>query len=341
MADLQNPTVLIVGAGSVGLVTGYYLSLSGAQVTYLVRPKGAEKLKQPQLLYSFDKNHLQEFRTYSYLTNPSSILSSTYDYILITLDGKSIQSDEGETLVKTIGQAAGGKATKVIVGSVFLGARNWFIEKSGLSDNQVTSGGLGFPAYSCKTTNIPVHPPADDALLKQSDVAYMDNIGNGFILDDYVPSISSSFSKLYNACGVSTCVVWSPAQSALTIFPLFAVFMGLELLGWPKTEDIDTESEVWKLTTAAAKEIQTLGICGETGAQTALATTESTFVQMSAYLDDKLRPLDYQAFNQYHHGGKVIDQDRMHIERCITQGVAEGKPMAALKVLLQRVSQGD
>ncbi|EMT74373.1 hypothetical protein FOC4_g10002486 [Fusarium odoratissimum] len=284
MAHLQSPSVLIVGAGSVGLVTGYYLSLAGAQVTYLVRPKRAEVLKRTQFLYSFDKNHLHEFKSYSYLTSPSTILSSTYDYILVTLDGKSVQSEEGETLVKIIGQAARDKTTK------------------------------------------------------KSDVAYMDNIGNGFILDDYVPSISSSFSELYNACGVSNCVVWSPAQSALTIFPLFAVFIGLELLGWPKTEDIDTESEVWKLTTAAAKEIQTLDICGEAGTQAALATTESTFVQMSAYLDEKLRPLDYHAFNRYHHGGKVIEQDRMHIERCISQGVTEGKPMSALKTLLQRIN---
>ncbi|KAL5590050.1 hypothetical protein FOVSG1_011917 [Fusarium oxysporum f. sp. vasinfectum] len=302
MAHLQSPSVLIVGAGSVGLVTGYYLSLAGAQVTYLVRPKRAEVLKRTQFLYSLDKNHLHEFKSYSYLTSPSTILSSTYDYILITLDG-----------------------------NVFLGARDWFLEKSGLPGDQVTSGGLGFPAYSGETTNLPVHPPADVDLVKKSDVAYMDNIGNGFILDDYVPSISSSFSKLYNACGVSNCVVWSPAQSALTIFPLFAVFIGLELLGWPKTEDIDTESEVWKLTTAAAKEIQTLDICGEAGTQAALATTKSTFVQMSAYLDEKLRPLDYHAFNRYHHGGKVIEQDRMHIERCISQGVTEGKPIVVVK----------
>ncbi|CVL03466.1 uncharacterized protein FMAN_15179 [Fusarium mangiferae] len=309
MTHLQSPSVLIVGAGSVGLVTGYYFSLAGAQVTYLVRPKRAETLNRPQFLYSFDKNHLHEFTSYSYLTSPSSILAATYDYILITLDGKSVQSEEGETLVKIIGQ--------------------------------VTSGGLGFPAYSGKTTSLPVYPPADVELVKKSDVAYIDNIGNGFILDDYVPSISSSFSELYNSCGVSNCVVWSPAQSALTIFPLFAIFIGLEVLGWPKTEDIGTESEVWRLTTAAAKEIQTLDICGEAGTQAALSTTENTFVQMSAYLDEKLRPLDYHAFNRYHHGGKVIEQDRMHIERCISQGVAEGKPMPALKHLLQRISQRD
>uniref|UniRef100_A0A0D2Y6M3 Uncharacterized protein n=1 Tax=Fusarium oxysporum (strain Fo5176) TaxID=660025 RepID=A0A0D2Y6M3_FUSOF len=249
--------------------------------TVLIR---AEELKQPQFLYWLDKQELHEFKNYSHFTDPSSILSSSYDYILITIDAKSVQSEEGEELVKIIGQAARDKTTK------------------------------------------------------KADVAYVDSMGNGFILEDYVPSISSSFSKLYNACGVSNCVIWSSTQCALNIFPLFAVFIGLELLGWPKIKDIDTESEVWRLTTAAAKEVQMLDVCGEAGTQTAQATSESTFVQMFAYLEEKLRPLDFQAFNQFHHGGKVVEQYRMHIERCISQGVAEGKPMSALKTLLQNIN---
>lgn len=249
-----------------------------------------------------------------------------------------MQSEEGEELVKIIGQAARDKTTKVIIGSVFLGARDWILEKSGLPDNQVTSAGLGIVAYPGKTANLPVHPPADSDLVKKADVAYVDSMGNGFILEDYVPSISSSFSKLYNACEVSNCVIWSSTQCALNIFPLVAVFIGLELLGWPKIKDIDTESEVWSLTIAAAKEVQMLDVCGEAGTQTAQATSESTFVQMFAYLEEKLRPLDFQAFNQFHHGGKVVEQDRIHIERCISQGVAEGKPMSALKTLLQSIN---
>ncbi|QKD63036.2 uncharacterized protein FOBCDRAFT_246253 [Fusarium oxysporum Fo47] len=274
MTSPHNPTVLIVGAGSMGLVT------------YFVRPKRAEELKQPQFLYWLDKQELHEFKNYSHFTDPSSILSLSYDYILITIDAKSVQSEEGEELVKIFGQAARNKTTKVIIGSVFLGARDWILEKSGLPDNQVTSAGLGIVAYPGKTANLRVHPSADSDLVKKADVAYVDSMGNGFILEDYIPSISSSFSKLYNACGVSNCVIWSPTQCALNIFPLFAVFIGLELLGWPKIKDIDTESEM-------------LDVCGEAGTQTAQATFESTFVQMFAYLEEKLRPLDFQAFNQF------------------------------------------
>ncbi|KAF5551364.1 hypothetical protein FMEXI_3482 [Fusarium mexicanum] len=327
MANLQNPTVLIIGAGSMGLVTGYHLSLAGAQVTFLVRPKRAEELKSPQFLYRLNTQDIHEFKSYSYYTDPSSILSSTYDYILITIDGKSLQSEEGEGLFKIVG--------------VFLGARDWFLEKSGLPNGQVTSAGLGMVAYSGKTANLPIYPPADPQLVKKVDMAYVDSMGNCFLLEDHVTSISTSFPKLYNACAVSNCVVWSPEQTALTIFPMFAVFIGLELLGWPKTKDIDTQSEVWKLTIAAAREVQMLNVCGESGTQTAKATSEDTFFQTFVYLEEKLRPLDFQAFNRFHHGGKVVEQDRMHIDRCFSQGLTEGKPVTALKVLLQRLHRRD
>lgn len=182
-------------------------------------------------MYWLDKQELHEFKNYSDFTDPSSILSSSYDYMLITIDAKSVQSEEGEELVKIIGQAARDKTTKVIIDSVFLGARDRILEKSSLADNQVTSAGLDIIAYPGKTANLRVYPPADSDLVKKADMAYMDSIGNSFILEDYIPSISSSFSKLYNAYGVSNCIIWSSTQYALNIFPLFAVFIGLEPLG--------------------------------------------------------------------------------------------------------------
>ncbi|KAF5248257.1 hypothetical protein FANTH_6050 [Fusarium anthophilum] len=291
MANLRNPTVLIIGAGSMGLVTGYHLCLAGAQVTYLVHPKRAEELKSTQFLYRLDTQDIHEYKSYSYFTDPSSILSSTYDYILITIDVFSWVPEIG------------------------------FLEKSGLPNGQVTSAGLGMEAYSGKTASLPIYSPANPELVKKADVAYVDSMGNGFLLEDHVTSISTSFPMLYNACGVSNCVIWSPEQTALTIFPMFAVFIGLELLGWPKTKDIDTQSEVWQLTTAAAREVQMLNVCGESGTQTAKITSEDTFSQTFAYLEEKLRPLDFQAFNRFHHGGKVVEQDRMHIDRCISQGL--------------------
>ncbi|WP_353962837.1 2-dehydropantoate 2-reductase N-terminal domain-containing protein [Streptomyces sp. NBC_01275] len=46
------PHVLLVGAGAMGVITGYQLQLACAEVTFLVRPARVEKLSRPQTLYS-------------------------------------------------------------------------------------------------------------------------------------------------------------------------------------------------------------------------------------------------------------------------------------------------
>ncbi|MET9462926.1 2-dehydropantoate 2-reductase N-terminal domain-containing protein [Streptomyces canus] len=43
---------MLVGAGAMGVITGYQLQLACAEVTFLVRPARVEKLSRPQTLYS-------------------------------------------------------------------------------------------------------------------------------------------------------------------------------------------------------------------------------------------------------------------------------------------------
>jgi NADPH-dependent 2,4-dienoyl-CoA reductase/sulfur reductase-like enzyme len=47
----QTPRILIVGAGAMGLVTGYHLQLAGAAVAFLVRPARALEMSRSQVLY--------------------------------------------------------------------------------------------------------------------------------------------------------------------------------------------------------------------------------------------------------------------------------------------------
>jgi ketopantoate reductase len=61
MTKTSTPSVCIVGAGSMGVSTGYHLSLAGAAVTFLVRPHRQEQLSRPQVLYSYDDHSLKTF----------------------------------------------------------------------------------------------------------------------------------------------------------------------------------------------------------------------------------------------------------------------------------------
>ena len=137
MSKQHGNQVLIIGAGAMGIITGYHLNLAGAKITFLIRPHRVEALKQPQLLYSYDDHKLKEYKGYSYITNPSEMIRATYDFIIVTLDAAALRNEIGQSLTKTIGEAARQKSTKVILGSVFIDLRSWFLKVSGLPAERV------------------------------------------------------------------------------------------------------------------------------------------------------------------------------------------------------------
>lgn len=328
---------LIVGAGAMGVMTGFHLSLAGAEITFLVRPHRQDSLDRSQLLYCFDDERLKEYTNYTYVTDPSNISDATYDYIIITLDGAALRNEVGQSLTKKIGEVARQSEAKVILGSVFFNIRPWFLEASGLSQDKVVTGALGTLVYSTKAVQLPVHPSTDRDLLQKSDYAYTDALGSGFVVDDSCPTAAKAFMDAYNRCEVSKCVLMPASGLALFANPLFASFSGFQLLGWPNCRDIDTSSETWKLTTLAVREIQALDIHGEAGQKAAEETNELTLAELWAAYEKQALPLDFQGFNRYHHGGKVVEQDRQILQACIEQGNREGKTMSALVELLQRV----
>jgi ketopantoate reductase len=93
MAKHLSPCILIIGAGSMGIITGYHLSLAGAHTTFLVRAHRTKELDQPQMLYCYDDNKLKEYKGYAYITDPSEMIGAKYDYIVVTLDGASLRND--------------------------------------------------------------------------------------------------------------------------------------------------------------------------------------------------------------------------------------------------------
>ncbi|KAI1452713.1 hypothetical protein F4805DRAFT_407907 [Annulohypoxylon moriforme] len=339
MSGNTNPRVLIVGAGSMGIITGYYLHLAGAEVTFLVRPHRAEALNRPQILYCYDDNTLKTYKEYTYLTNPSEIIGANYDFIIITLDGAALRNETGISLIQTIAQAARqNPTTKILLGTIFLDIRTWFLSVSGLAAEQVTTCHLDIHVYATKDVNLPLHPPTDAEVLAKSDFAYSDKRPQGFTADDSALAVAQSFAELWNRGNLSRCAVEPAAEGATMINSLFPIFAASELLGWPKFYDIaSADSELWSLVVASVREIQGLDVHGDIGRRAALETTEEGLSEMLAGWEVLMYPLDLQAFNHFHHGSKLKGQGRLHLRTCVERGEAEGKEMVALRELVRRV----
>ncbi len=82
----QTPQILIVGAGAMGLGTGYHLQLAGTAITFLVRPARMLEMSRRQVLYSYDDATLKTFADYRLISDAAEISRSSYDYVIVTLD---------------------------------------------------------------------------------------------------------------------------------------------------------------------------------------------------------------------------------------------------------------
>ncbi len=336
MTNANQARILIVGAGAMGVVSGYHLTLSGAAVTFLVRPHRLEPLGRPQILYCYDDGTLKSYESYRLVSDPDALAPDKYDYVVITLDSAALRDPEGEFLISAIGRITGGTSTRVILGSVGIELRPWFLSLSGIAGEQVTNGSLGIQCHPVSGAALPLHPPTDAGLLAQADLAYRHCWPFGFAVDDSAPEVAERFAALYSASGVSRCVIEPAEEKATSTACFFPQLAACDIAGWPRAADIDPESEFWQLATAATREIQGLRIHGVSSQKTKEQKNAADILHFWRTWEQDMLPLDLQGFNRFHHGGKVNRQDRQILSDCIALGDVDGQPMTATRELLER-----
>ena len=117
---MSNKSILIVGAGALGINTGYHLQLAGADVSFLVRPNKLETLSRPQRLYCYNDHSVKTFDGYQIYTNPTDLHDKTFDFVLLTLDGAACRTNDGVSTLQQLGAALNGKETHLIIWKITL-----------------------------------------------------------------------------------------------------------------------------------------------------------------------------------------------------------------------------
>ena len=338
MTESTTPSVCVVGAGSMGIITAYHLSLAGAAVSFLVRPHHQERLSRPQTLYCYDDNSLRTFTGYQVITDPAELAGTSFDFVVITLDGAALRAEAGQWLVEEIGRAFRGTKTAIILGSVGIDLRSWFLEKSGLAETQVNKGVLGNLIYEVGPATIPLHPGVKPDLLAKADYGYRHFTSAGFHVDLSVPQVARAFAELYNRCGVSECTV-VPVEEFKVWVTYFAALAAWELLDWCVTADIDPAGETWQLGTEAMREFQRMPMYGQTGLVASEQTNAEATLEFFRQQEKDTLPLDLAAFYRYHHGGKVNGQDHQLLREALNLGEAKGAEVSTLRTLVARLEQ--
>lgn len=328
------PTVLIVGAGAMGIMCGYHLQLTGAEVTFLVRPRRAEKLSRPQLLYSYDDVTVKPFYGYRVLSDVTEVGGRAYDYIIVTLDGASARSAEGTAMLSDLGNAVRDTSAVVIIGGIGHGLRRHCLDALDIDEERVISGALSLLAHQVASVNLPVHPPTDPALLAQADLAYRTLPRGSFTVEDRFPAVAARFKALYDACGVSHCDIVDHNQFPAQVAVVFPVFAACELMGWPPAAQFNDHKDTWNLAVDAVREVVSLDEYRPAGQH----TDSESLTHLMAVAEEQALPLDVNAFNAFHHGGKVAQQDLELLRDHVAAGEREGKPMSALRQLIAELT---
>jgi hypothetical protein len=331
---MDNSAVLIVGAGALGVVTGYHLALAGAEITFLVRPGRLEGLARPQQLYCFDDGETRTFSAYSSVGSMQEAAHKQYDFVLLTLDGAACRSEEGQTLLRSLGDAIRpGNAILVVCG---MDVREHCRALTDLPAGRVLEGTQRVLSYQVNRANLPVHPPADPARVAEADFAYRHTGGNdGFTIVGEPAAPARRFAELYNRCGVSRCRSMGRGMYTMftrSFFPVIAIY---ERAGWPDAANLVADRELLALGARAMGEILALPEHGWRGKLASLVMRPKTLAKTLTSMERDCLPMDYTAFNRFHHGGKVREQNLQVMRRCAEAGQAAGRPMPALTEIIE------
>jgi len=85
------------------------------------------------------------------------------------------------------------------------------------------------------------------------------------------------------------------------------------------------------------REFQRLSAFGSTGLAASEQTSAEGVLGFFQRMERNVFPLDFAAFNAYHHGGKVNAQDHDMLREALNRGQAEGADMPALQTLVSQL----
>lgn len=330
--------IVIIGAGVMGVLTAHQIRRAGADVTLWVRPARLAQTPPSYRLYSYDDGSLHELSGHRVIAHPDALAGAEPSFVIITLDGHALASDDGRALLRAIGDTVRASDAVVVVGSIGAGTRELAVTASGLPEHRVVSGMLAMIGHATRGVSLPLHAPTDAARLAQADFAFRHLNEGGFLLEDRNPEASARFVALYDRGGLARCFVAPPEAFAMMTRDIFPVFIAAELAGWPRAEQLIADTKLWSLAVEAVRAIRGLAEHGETGRQAAATLTADGLATLWRGLEQAALPLDFAAFNAYHHGHKLKEADLMLLQQLIARGKGEGRDMGAVAELLSRLA---
>ncbi len=334
---MSEQQVLIVGAGALGLTCAYHLQLAGAGISFLVRPHRQEALSRPQQFYCYNDHSLKTLEDYRVFTAAEDLQGQHFDFVLLTLDGATCRSEQGVATLSALGKELAGTGANLVICGVGIGLYEHVKRTTGFAEANLLEGSMKMFAYQVENAKMPLPPPTNIELHNSADIAYLffsDRVG--FFVTSRPKKAAKAFSLLWKKSGVIRCKQM-PAKVYATFTNAFFPFStACELNGWQGTDALIADQELWHLCCDAKREIMGLKRHGIVGKFFSKLMSNTRLEKMMRGTDRDAQPMGFTAFNHFHHGGKVQQQNIQIMENCAAAGEQEGRDMTAVKTLLAR-----
>ena len=333
--------ILIVGAGAGGLVTGYHFALSGVDVTFYVRPSRLEEMgRKPKRLYCYEDHEVKLFDQYATVCDMDEVTANNFDYVLTTLDGNAMHSDEGMALLRDLGSAVRAGNTVFVCLGAAAGIEDFIVEHTGLPIERCLFG-----SFSLLSHNVPLPGQQFDESIDQEGLAscvfaytHLGGGKAGLMLTRTNRELGLKLAEVYDRSGVSTCTVLPDLRVADCATSLLSpAFVAFIIEGWPEPEEM-YKTDTWQLAQKASMEIVALpqhGFLGKVIA--ALGGPLNLLARMWDGTAKGAAPLDFNAFNKFHHGGKVMAQDIDISRDVLSREEGRGRKLPMLRKLIERL----
>ncbi len=316
-----QPRVLIVGAGAVGQVYGFFLQRGGAIVDVLARPRQKEELAEGAILYKMKGKRGREpmvFQPSIVHTDPRTTTEVQYDQVWLCVSSTALEKGLDGGGLDVVLEHAGSATVVVLQNGLHIPA----MLAPHVAERQVVSGGIMMVSYQ--------------APLIEGEV---DQPGVAFYIPGPQPFTGRDAKRVVQLLEAGDCraeeVDDARTTMAFSSATLMPTITALEGAGW---EFSKLRHGPWaKLASAAATEARDV-VAAETGksAPAALNLVVSPTLKVVSMLAPIFAPFEVEIYLKYHFT-KVHDQTVLLIDDYIARAERLGTANEALTTLRTKV----
>jgi hypothetical protein len=322
---------LIIGAGALGTAVGLRLQQAGTALTFLAKREHAERLSRPQFIHHEPDSRDSELSDFDVIYDLNEASPNDIDWVILSLNGAILKSSVGRDLLARLGTHFRGTKATLLLCSVGLGLIEFVQKASRWNPERCIQGTLAHYVYQ--------NHMSDGHTTDKRTVDYCSFKLPGapsFILSDQPAKASAEFQALYDDSPLSPCARLTNELFQLNTTLFLPHMLVCDIAGWPASDELVKMPDLWSLYCEASREIMGLPIFGASGESMLQNSSNDELAEQLLARTEALKPFDIDAFNRFHHGGKMKAQNELMFADCIEHALENGINVPACQQLINK-----